>query len=273
MRVFKAIILPALLLAATLGACGNGKSGNAATKARVDSFPEPVRPVIKAMAKNDSVKFASLVIYPLVRPYPLHDIDNAAEMQHYYPVIMDDSIKNVIASSRPSDWMQYGWRGWSLMDGQYIWVDDSIYSIPYMSKRETALRDTLVSRDLASLPGNLRAGWTPECCFRQKDGTHIYRIDRSTATGQKPTYRLLMYTDTDRMRGEPARNLRGYREAEGSMVIITYYFKTPDGSNVIVTPDPVDSPYPTLEIENENDITSGSSIDLLKSYWLDLLPK
>ena len=118
---------------------------------------------------------------------------------------------------------------------------------------------------------SLSKGWTPECCFRQKDGKHIYRIDRSTKEGVKPTYRLLMYTDTDKMRGEPDRNLQGYREAEGSMLIITYYFAYDDGSRVIVTPEPVDSPYPTLQIEGHG-IASGTSMDLLKAYWLDMLP-
>lgn len=254
-----------------LSACSNGKSPKAITRARLDSFPDPVRPVIEAMAKNDKDKFASLILYPLQREYPLHDINNKAEMLRAYDFIVDDSLHRAIASSKAADWSQNGWRGWSLLDGQYVWVDDSIYSIPYMGKAEQALRDTLVARDLASLSMSLSKGWTPECCFRQKDGKHIYRIDRSTKEGVKPTYRLLMYTDTDKMRGEPDRNLQGYREAEGSMLIITYYFAYDDGSRVIVTPEPVDSPYPTLQIEGHG-IASGTSMDLLKAYWLDMLP-
>ncbi|MGM9853391.1 MAG: hypothetical protein ACI30N_05430 [Muribaculaceae bacterium] len=255
----------------SISACSNGKSEKAVVRARLDSFPDPVRPIVGAVMKNDREKFASLILYPLVREYPLHDINSREEMLRYYSVIADDSLHNVIAGSRPADWDQYGWRGWSLLDGQYVWVDDSIYSIPYMSNAERALRDTLVARDLASLSAPLGKGWTPECCFRQKDGKHIYRIDRSAKQGVKPTYRLLMYTDTDKMRGEPARNLTGYREAEGSMVIITYYFSTPEGGQVIVTPEPVDSPYPTLEIEGQG-IASGTSMDLVKAYWLDMLP-
>ena len=255
----------------SISACSNGKSERAITRARLDSFPDPVRPVVGAVMKNDRDKFASLVLYPLMREYPLHDINGKDEMLRYYRFIVDDSLHKVIAGSKPADWDQYGWRGWSLLDGQYIWVDDSIYSIPYMSNAERKLRDSLVVCDLASLPSSLSKGWTPECCFRQKDGKHIYRIDRSAKQGVKPTYRLLMYTDTDKMRGEPARNLQGYREAEGSMVIITYYFATPEGGQVIVTPEPVDSPYPTLEIEGHG-IASGTSMDLVKAYWLDLLP-
>lgn len=269
LKVIIASVLAAVIF--SIAACSNGRSEKSITRARLDSFPGPVRPVVGAVMKNDREKFASLILYPLVREYPLHDISGKDEMLRYYPFIVDDSLHNVIAGSKPTDWDQYGWRGWSLLDGQYIWVDDSIYSIPYMSNAERALRDSLVARDLASLSVPLAKGWAPECCFRQKDGRHIYRIDRSTKQGVKPSYRLLMYTDTDRMRGEPARNLTGYREAEGSMVIITYYFATPEGGQVIVTPEPVDSPYPTLEIEGHG-IASGTSMDLVKAYWLDLLP-
>ena len=43
-----------------LSACSNGKSPKAITRARLDSFPDPVRPVIEAMAKNDTVSYTHL---------------------------------------------------------------------------------------------------------------------------------------------------------------------------------------------------------------------
>lgn len=92
-----------LLFGLAAGGCGRGsaKSPERDPVAGMDSLPEEVQSVIRAVVNNDSVAFSSLVNYPLARPYPLHDIKDSVEMRSYFPVLVDDSLRKVIAESAP----------------------------------------------------------------------------------------------------------------------------------------------------------------------------
>ncbi|MDE6717230.1 MAG: hypothetical protein K2J70_03465, partial [Muribaculaceae bacterium] len=101
------------------GSCGSkGSSGMSDTTAVVtDSLPADVTDIVDAVTKDDREKFSSRVNYPLARPYPLKDIEDEEEMKSYYQVMVDDSLKNVIAKSSGNDWSSEGWRGWTVEDG------------------------------------------------------------------------------------------------------------------------------------------------------------
>ena len=102
-----------------------------------DSIPATVKQLVRSVADGDSIQFARLVSYPLKRPYPLHDIENADQMAHYYREMVDDSLRNAILESSPEDWGEYGWRGWSVnfvLPGVSIMVQISMLIISKLQK-------------------------------------------------------------------------------------------------------------------------------------------
>ena len=128
-----------LLLLLPFSACDRSKSVSAATSGieQSDSIPEEVKKLVSIVAKDDSAAFSTIVSYPLSRPYPLKDIETSEQMKQYYSVLVDDSLKSVIVTSRPEDWEKYGWRGWGLKGGAYVWLDTEIYDVSYL-RQESA---------------------------------------------------------------------------------------------------------------------------------------
>ena len=93
--------------------------------------------------------FPLTIDYPLERPYPLPAIVTPEQMADYYPLILDDSLLRVLATA---SWHPDGWRGLTLADGQYAYIDSTLlYSLPYLSARERHLRDSLIRREIATL--------------------------------------------------------------------------------------------------------------------------
>ena len=45
-------------------------------------------------------------------------------MVAYYPTLIDDTLKKTIEEAPDSTWQEQGWRGWTLYDGSYIWIDN-----------------------------------------------------------------------------------------------------------------------------------------------------
>lgn len=273
--------LPAagVLLAVSLVATGcrsrqdRTQAEHAAVEAiqKSDSVPKIVKQVVRAVADSDAAAFARLVDYPLERPYPLHDVADERAMLSYYPILVDDSLRGVITTSAPSAWSEFGWRGWSLLDGQYLWMDQSIYSVNYVSRREQAMLDSLVRCEMQSLAPSLRGNWSPVMCLRAVDGATVYRIDLAKGSHKGPAYRLTKFASPAVMRLAPALTMSGYVALEGSAAIATYHFKARDGETVDYTPFPPDGSQPTLNAT----LPSGldTTIAVSPAYWLDLLPK
>lgn len=228
-----------------------------------DSIPDGVKKLVKAVADNDSVGFSAIVSYPLSRPYPLHDIENAEEMKNYYPVMVDDSLRNVLTASHPKDWEEYGWRGWSLKNGDYLWVDSDIYDISYLSARERAMLDSLKTKEMESIENNYRAGWSPVMCLKGTDNGAVYRIDASDKDSGIAAYRLLVYAPGCNLRGVPAAVYTGNRDEEGTAATIVYHFKSNDGLHATFIADASDGSVPSIEF-------SDSIIRVKRTYWLDL---
>ena len=239
---------------------------------KINDYPKEVRQVVEAISKGDSIRFSRLVCYPLSRPYPLHNIENQDGMRAYYSTMVDDSLTSVVRKSLPDDWQEYGWRGWSLDDGRYIWTDDSIYAVPYTSQRELHMLDSLVKADLATLPPDLRnGGWRPVACFVEADGTQVFRIDRTSAKDGRPIYRMLTYDNFSDLEGQASHNMEGYMEAEGSAMNITYTFWGDDGTTYTLEPEPSDDSDATILISGPSH--PDSQISVRPAYWLDLVKK
>lgn len=266
-RHFLISLLTAAITGTCLGACSGRGTGSPA--AGFDSLPPVVQKLTEAITDSDPTAFARLVSYPIQRPYPLHDITDAEEMRHYYTIIADDSLRNVIATAKPSDWSAYGWRGWSLHDGNYIWVYDSIYSITYVSPLEQKMRRRLIGEELSSLAPALQGSWEPVCCMTQADGMHVFRIDRSLR-GNGRNYRLAIFASREQMRGKPEQTLNGVRDVEGSIGIISYVFNAPDNRSLTFTPETADGSLPNIVIAAPDG--NDSIITVKMAYWLDLLP-
>lgn len=236
-----------------------------------DSLPSMIKQLTAAVAKDDSAAFASLIMYPLERPYPLHNINSPAEMKAYYRTLVDDTLRDVITRAVPADWEQFGWRGWSIGDGQYVWLDDSIYAFNYVSAAETSRLNDLRAKEINSLDKQLRGNWTPVECLRAEGSQAVYRLDRAdNASDKAPVYRLAVYRSPEGMRGKPAAILTGYREIEGTMALSHYLFKSPDGSTALYIADTADGSDPTIEFDSPSG--ADTTVTVVPAYWLDILP-
>lgn len=234
-----------------------------------DSIPEVIKKIARAVNENDASAFAREVGYPLQRPYPLKDILNQEEMKGYYTVIVDDSLRAEILNSGPADWQRYGWRGYSLKDGTYLWVDENIYDINYVSKREEELIDSLRKVETGSLPPSLRKGATPIMTFVSENGEETYRIDDISPDAPKgsPKYRLSVYLGGKKgssLRETPDTMLDGYLRTEGSAPTVSYVF--PDGTNAyVIYPDDPATGIPSIVFPD------GTEMELRKAYWHELI--
>lgn len=266
-------ILSAILLisACLLTGCSRqGSERDITAIGQNDSLPDIVKSVVRAVAEDDSTGFASLVSYPLHRPYPLRDISDAAEMSRYYHTLVDDSLRRVITGSRPEEWSEYGWRGWSVDNGSYLWLDSLIYDIPYLSRRETAELAKARALDLESLPADLRADWIPVAALRADNGT-LLRIDSRQSADAAPAMRLLVYNKGTDPRGKPSRIIPGSAEPDGSMGNPVYVFNDTDNSIWTYLPWSADSTTPYFSVENSDG--SISELNVSPVNWIEAIQK
>lgn len=272
MNYFSLVVISPLLLIGTLPIIGCAHKSSAKTPASLaiacDTLPQEVRSFVRSVVEGDSSLFASIVSYPLFRPYPLKDIKNPKEMLSYYHILVDDSLKHVVKNSGPADWNEYGWRGWALRGGEYVWIDASVYDIPYISISEKSMLDSLQRLEIATLSPKLRNNkWSPMHTFESLDGKSIYRIDKEIKRRGEERYRLAQYHRGSKLSGDPYRIYMGTKEVEGSAVADTYHFHAPDGTNIVFSPQSSDEMPPSIEF-----IQKGKSelINVKPIYWLDL---
>ncbi len=269
MQIFKGILL-ILLGGIALTACGNSHNSKETPDgaAERDSVPSTVKGVVDAVAADDSVSFAKLVSYPLHRPYPLRDISTPEEMTSYYKTLVDDSLRNVISHSTSKEWNEEGWRGWTLDNGQYIWVDESVYAVDYVSAAERREHKRLAESEMSSLHKNLRKGWRPRLCLIDSTTGRIYRVDRAEESKAKDReYRLAIYANNHKLHDTPEASYSGALSEEGTAESPVYVFVAPGGRHIILDEMPADSPYPRI-FDGDDD----PGHELRRAYWRDLLP-
>ena len=285
MKKISHFISPILMLIASVASgCSNGADAgvNAALES-CDSIPQEIKRLARCLDCRDSAAFSGMISYPLERPYPLHDILDSVEMMDYYHVMVDDSLRSAVAKSHPSEWSRTGWRGWTLRDGSYVWIDEKVYEVGYLSAVEKSRRDALVDLDKASLPEDMRGNWLPENCMVDPEDGSVYRIDIDTvADAGSPVYRLAIYKRGGNLRHHPADMRHGRKRSDGSAGELTYLFKKTgrDKDREHLYRDlPVDEDDPSLfVIEAYSQETGaprlyndGEYRDLRRVYWLDLL--
>ena len=261
----KSYIFPAVTTALVSGvflpACSNSN------KNRCENLPEDVRPVAIAIIDDSPSEFASVVAYPIERPYPLKNVEDSAEMVSYYPTLVDDTIKKAVIEAPDTAWQQMDLRGWTLGDGSYFWIDSGkIYEVSYISKREHEMLDSLQNLEISTLNPSLRAGWIPVACIRDTESGELFRIDTQDATNP-PIYRLAGYKPDEDMSGEPSLILYGYLDLEGSMGNRFFRFSDDDGTTAEYSPDIVsDEDQPEIEIDHKG---TSHRYKAKPDYWLD----
>lgn len=243
-------------------------------KAETDhsNLPEDVKPAATAIITDSASKFAAAINYPLERPYPLHNIKDSAEMVKYYPTLVDDSLKNKVKAAPDSLWSEIGWRGWTLDDGSYLWIDSGkVYQVNYISKRENQLLDSLRSEEIASLDPSLRNGWIPVLCIVDSINDKIFRID-SDETVTPPQYRLAAYASGTDLSGIPTMILYGTMDVEGTMANRLYHFEDSVGNQADYYPDLISEEDTVPEI---NFVEKGQpkTYKVKPGYWLEHIRK
>ncbi len=257
------IISCSLLALAVIGGCSR-------PKAEVDhnDLPEDVKGVAMAIMVDSPAAFASAVSYPLSRPYPLHDITDSAQMVSYYHTMVDDSLKQIVKQTPDTMWQSIGWRGWTLDDGSYLWIDSGkVYQMNYLSKRENELLDSLRNEELATLDPKLSRGWIPVLCIIDSVNGEVFRID-SDETSTPAQYRLAGYGVDADPSGAPSLVLYGNLDYEGSMEVRYYHFEDSVGNTADYSPDIVsdDDTIPAIEFYSKGKVKRHK---VKPGYWLD----
>lgn len=260
------IILP-LLAGITIGfigtACGRDKKMDAS------SLPAEVRSIAEAIIEDSPEKFASAVSYPLERPYPLRSVKDSAEMVKYYPQIVDRKLKKAVTEAPDSAWQQAGWRGWTLANGGYFWIDSGkIYKMDYLSDEENLMLDSLRHEEIATLEPSMQAGWTPVMCAIDTVSDAVFRIDAQDDTNP-PIYRLCGYADTTDLSSAPNLVLYGHLDLEGTMGNRFYEFTDSLGeTTAYYSPDIVsdDEDEPSIEVDRKGEMKKYPA---RPDYWLD----
>lgn len=230
--------------------------------------PEEVSIIAEAISEGNAELFASKVDYPLERPYPLRSIEDSLRMKEYFPVMVDDSIRNVVRNARRSDWTEAGWRGWTLDAGQYLWIDRKIYSYPYMSKAEKRLLNRAIDKDLATLPPYLRKGWIPVMALENADGTMVFRVDEKREGHE---YRLLEYQNKpgDKIHSaKPKKEFHGEMRTEGTEQNRVFVFQNSSGERLTLQPDDTGEGLFLTRKEAAHD---EQEMQVNKVYWNDLI--
>lgn len=235
------------------------------------SLPDAICSIRRAVRENDTTAFADLVSYPLMRPYPLHDILSKEEMIKYYSTLMDDSLRAMVTESAPERWTELGWRGWMLDNGT-VWIDDSLYEINYVSKAEQEIARELLYQDSISLYPSLRKGWKPVACMKSVSHGAIYRIDFHPGSRDGRAYRLSVWQPGDSLGGKPSLMFRGQSKEEGSAGITTYFFASPSGAKAVFTGDITDlNERPRVLFTYPSGTAVSDTVE--PTYWLDLQSK
>ena len=252
-----------MLSSFAMGACNDaaGKKGQA--DSGEESRPDAaITKMMRAISDGNAEGFAAICVYPVQRPYPLKDIDDATAMADYFPVLMDDSIRDVMKHRKPADWERFGWRGWSFGDDTPIWYDDGVQGIDYVSKAERGLIRILSREELMTLSPEYRDGWTPVATLIGIDHGNVYRID-----SKGDVYRLMGFDSPDNVGGVPSLIMSGSLDLEGSADSRVYVFSDSIGGKIEYLPDG----EPPVRIFISRPGSEEESENVRPGYWRDVV--
>ena len=73
--------------------------------------------IMQSIINGNSDALASIVDFPLWRPYPEKPITNAKELKAMFHILFDDSIRNDLKNYTAEDWQFVGWREIGCLEG------------------------------------------------------------------------------------------------------------------------------------------------------------
>lgn len=215
-----------------------------------------------ALAEGDAAVFASLCSYPIVRPYPLRNIEDSVAMVDYFPILADEPLRSMFRDTNLDDWESYGWRGWSIAGSNPLWYDEGVQIIDYISPAEAGLQRILAREEIMSLAPQFRDGWTPVMTLVEIDGDRVFRID-----SKAETFRLMGFDRAENVKGIPAVLLLGTVETEGSAGLQRYTFTGTEGIEAEFMPD---APDPALFLKHQKS-GGAETCNVRPAYWRDII--
>lgn len=223
---------------------------------------EALTKLARSLAEGDAPGFAALCTYPILRPYPLKDIEDSISMVDYFPILVDEPFRSMFRESKPDDWESYGWRGWSIAGSNPLWYDEGVQIIDYVSPAEAGLQRILAREEIMSLAPQFRDGWTPVMTLVETDGDRVFRID-----SKAETFRLMGFDRAENIKGIPALLLLGTVETEGSAGIQRYTFTSAEGMEAEFMPD---APAPALFLKHPKS-GGAETCNVRPAYWRDII--
>jgi hypothetical protein len=123
---------------------------------------------ITCVKQQNKEELSGKIAYPFKRAYPLPPIRNKQEFQNRYKEIFDDSLINMIVTSKPDkDWTKMGWRGLMLRNGQ-LWLgeDGRLIAVNYQSVAESKKRAALIDKQKNYIHPSLQQFERPVCFLK-----------------------------------------------------------------------------------------------------------
>jgi hypothetical protein len=143
----------------------------------MESEQAVIQSVIDVFREGNREEIVNVIRYPFSRRYPVPPIYNRAEMLKRFHQVFDDSLINMIASSKLDQWTEMGWRG-TMLDRGIVWMEGSdgiISAVNYQSEIERRLMEELIAKDRARLWPLLHDFERPVLKFETK--RHRIRVD------------------------------------------------------------------------------------------------
>ena len=228
--------------------------------------------LMNSVIHDDAATFAHLTSYPIMRTYPMKWIEDSVDMVKFFPIMADDSLKNVLKRTSPTDWEQIGWRGYTFANGMYFWDEGyKLSGINYKSKRELAIRDSLIKKDLSTIHPCLKAKvMAPFSCFYDTKSHAIYRVDILGAldyTDENAKYRMAVYLKNTDLMGKPDYLLNVNYRLEGSAGVRVYECSDEKGNRISFYQDFYEQ---TNNFEAEIKLGKKKATHIIdRAYWLD----
>lgn len=223
--------------------------------------------VLRSIVEGDCEALASVTHFPIWRPYPEKDIENADELKSLFPILFDDSIKCMLKDYTYEDWKTCGWRGFTLDRGQYLWTDTLglLHYVTYQSEQLKALREQLTKEEYQDL--NESENWITHDCLLSEDSTLFLRLEKMDGVErlhvltreEHPYLRHFTFNGTMEIQGSCRNEVYWYVCKDS---IITVWINSPRCSDA-PTPYAIDLPS-TMWPEY------GNIIRCKRAYWREV---
>jgi hypothetical protein len=187
--------------------------------------------IIKLIESDKVKELSKLVNYPLKRENPLPDIKNANDFISYWPILFDNSFKNLLKQYNDRDIFEHN-GAYGLVGGSFtgeIWCDEDgkISGINYSSKKEQKVKQILTEKIKKEIYPTVNT-WN-ENVLVAKWEKHLIRID-ITDKG----LRYVCWSKGQTMRASPDIVLyNGVEEKQGTMGGFTWTFKNGDWTYIV----------------------------------------